>query len=65
MFMCSAVGWFLANQYLSLAVAFPIVTAVSATNNENVNILTTIFAFALHRDLALSALHGAFCSIEK
>jgi hypothetical protein len=27
----SAVGWFLANQYLSLAVAFPIVTAVSAT----------------------------------
>ena len=64
MFMCSAVGWFLANQYLSLAVAFPIVTAVSATNNENVNIIT-IFAIASHRDLALSALHGAFCSIEK
>ena len=25
----SVVGWFLANQYLSLAIAFPIVTAVS------------------------------------
>ena len=64
MFMCSAVGWFLANQYLSLAVAFPIVTAVSATNNVYVNIIF-IFAFVTYRDLALSALHGAFCSIEK
>jgi hypothetical protein len=60
--LCSVpVGWFLANQRLSLAVSFPIITAVSQTTPTQPLVIPPLIT----RDQGSSVQPGASSSLEK